>query len=550
MARHLPQFPRPTGGLPGRDVGCLLRAWAVALLFGGVACGTEEEAPPPYDLLVQGGVVVDGTGADRFEADVAVKGDRIARVAPDGVPADSARELVDVRGLVVAPGFVDHHAHVGTAVLERPLLENFLRQGITTVVASPHAQDQPWPLRSHMEAVEAAPNMAFFAGHGWVRKEVVGEEDRAPTEAELERMKGLVARSMREGALGLSTGLEYGPGAYAGTDEVVELARVAARHGGLYYTHLRNEGPRLVESVEEALEVGRRADLPVQVQHLKAFGPPQWGRTREALAVMDSARAEGLDVKHDVYPYAAASTSSSVLFPAWALEGGADSLQARLDDPESRERIEREMREMWLAEWTGEDLDRVRFRSVPAEPEYRGRTLAEVVRDRGLPNDVDAGIEVALELQVDGGFTAVVHGMDERDVIRVMAHPQAMFQTDGDAVGHGVGHPHPRSYGAFPRVIRRYVLELEVLSVEEAIHRMTGLSMEQLGQRDRGVVEAGRYADLVALDLATVTDRATYMDPHRHSVGVVHSVVNGVPVLRDGSLTGRTPGRVLRGPAR
>lgn len=551
---HVRVRPPASGNGPGLAAPGFTLVLAVVLV---AACDVARDAPderptdgPPYDLLLRGGAVVDGTGDPAFPADVAVSGARIARVARAGLPADSAREVLDATDLVVAPGFVDHHAHIQAGILDRPLLENFLRQGITTILASLHSHDQPWPLDEHMAAVESALNVGFFAGHTWTRRRVLGTEDRAPTREELEEMRALVETSMQHGALGLSTGLLYVPAQYAETEEVVELARVAARHGGVYYTHMRDEGRRLIEAVEEAIRIGLEADIPVQIQHHKAFGPGQWGWTERTLAMIDSARAEGLDVKHDVYPYDAASTGSTVLFPAWALAGGADSLRARLEDPATLEAIKAEMEEMWRAEWTGDDLARIQFRTVPADRRYDGRTLAELAEDRGLPNTVEAGIELAIELQLDGGFSAIYHGMDEADVIRIMEHPYAMFQTDGDPVGYGIGFPHPRSYGSFPRVLARYVRELEVLTLEEAVRRMTSLSMGQIGQEERGVIREGLYADLVAFDPAGIEDRATFLDPHRFSVGIIHSVVNGVAVLRDGSLTGERPGRVLRGPAR
>lgn len=514
------------------------------------AGGEPDDQNVPYDLLLRDGTVVDGTGEPAFEADVAVTGERIARVAVEGIPPDSARRVLDARGLVVAPGFVDHHAHIQTGIVERPYLENFLRQGITTILASLHSHDQPWPLDEHMRAVDSALNVGFFAGHTWARRQVIGLENRAPTAEELDEMRRLVDTSMEQGALGLSTGLLYVPARYAETEEVIELARIAGRHGGVYYTHMRDEGRGLIESVAEAIRIGREAEIPVQIQHHKAFGPGQWGWTARTLAMIDSARAEGLDVKHDVYPYDAASTFSAVLFPPWALAGGSDSLRTRIQDPEVRSRIEEEMREMWLAEWTGEELSRIQFRTLPADSRYDGRTLADLAADRGLPNTVDAGIQLAIELELEGGFSAIFHGMDEADVIRIMRHPWAMFQTDGDPVGYGLGFPHPRSYGSFPRILERYVRELEVLSVEEAVRRMTSMSQEQIGQHERGRVGEGMYADLVVFDPEGIRDPATYLDPHRYAVGVIHSVVNGTPVLRNGSLTGERPGRVLRGPAR
>lgn len=536
----------------------LLALGGVLLLTVGAACeeGAGPEArgeSPPYDLLVRGGMVVDGTSSPRYEADVAVRGDRIARVSRDGISRDSAGRVLEAAGLVVAPGFIDQHAHVQEALDDRPLAENFLRQGITTILASLHSGDQPWPLATYMDSLRRkgiAPNIGFFAGHTWTRKRVLGMEDRAPTPDELEEMRRLVETSMEAGALGLATGLRYVPAAYAETREVVELARVAARHGGIYVSHIRHEGPGVVSAVEEVIEIARRADIPGQIQHHKTMGVAQWGRSQRTLALVDSARTRGLDIKLDYYPYLASSTSSDVLFPQWALSGGQDSLVARLNDEETRRRIEREMREIFLEERTGRDLSRIQFRQVEGTPALEGRTLADLAEKRGLPQTVESGIDLVIELQKQGGFSAIYHVMDREDLVRIMRHPWSMVCTDGDPVGYGQGHPHPRSYGAFPRILGRYVREQEVLTLEEAVHRMTAMAAGQIGQPERGRIQEGAFADLTIFDPDRIEDRATFTEPHRYPVGIVHVVVNGRAVVRDGSLTGRLPGRVLTGPAR
>lgn len=533
----------------------------LALSAAGLGCqpggpssdGAAEAGAPPYDLVLRGGTIVDGTGADRFEGDVAVDGDRIARVSRAPLPADSAERTLDASGLVVAPGFVDNHAHIQTALDDRPLAENFLRQGITTILASLHSGDQPWPLAAYTDSLSRkgfAPNVGFFAGHTWTRRRVLGMDDRPPTGDELEEMKRLVEESMEDGALGLSTGLRYTPAAYAETGEVVELARVASRHGGIYVSHLRDEGPGVVSSVRELIEIADRAQIPAQIQHHKTMGVAQWGHTETTLALVDSAREAGLDIKLDYYPYLASSTSSRVLFPGWALSGGHDSLVARLEDPETRREIEEEMREIFLQERTGRDLSRIQFRTVPGAPAYEGRTLEDLAVDRGLEPTVGTGIDLVIELEREGGFSAIYHVMDRGDLERMMRHDWSMVCTDGDPVGYGRGHPHPRSYGAFPRVLGRYVREEGVLSLEEAVRRMTSMAADQIGQPDRGRIREGAYADLTVFDPDRIEDRASFTDPHRYPVGVIHVLVNGKSVIRDGSLTGRKPGRVLTGPAR
>jgi len=477
-------------------------------------------------------------------------GDRIVAIDRAGFPRGAGRADLDATGLVVAPGFVDNHAHIATSIHQRPLAENFVLQGITTIVASLHSGEVPWPLQAYMDSLHTAPNIGFFAGHSWARTQVLGLANRAPTPAELERMKALVEQAMRDGALGLSTGLLYVPANYAKTEEVIELAKVAARYGGIYVTHMRDEARGLIESVREAIRIGAEAGLPVQINHHKAAGAGQFGWSATTLAMIDSARAQGMDVKHDLYPYAAGSTGSGVLFPQWALAGGIDSLRSRVANPAVRATLEAEMVDRMRKDWCGEDLSRIQFRELYSDRAYDGKTLADLARDRGLPVSAATGVQLAIELQLRGGFSAIYHMMDEGDVVRIMRHPYAMFETDGDPTGYGQGFPHPRSYGAFPRVLARYVREQKVLSLEEAVRRMTSLPMEQIGQRERGRIGEGMLADVVAFDPNRIQDLATYQEPHRFSVGMVHIVVNGVPVLRDGSFTGAKPGRVLKGPAR
>ncbi|WP_419167776.1 N-acyl-D-amino-acid deacylase family protein [Candidatus Palauibacter sp.] len=511
------------------------------------SAGTGHAA---FDLVIVGGTVVDGTGADRFTADLGIRDGRVVEIARDGGLAGQGTEEIDATGLIVSPGFVDHHNHVQNQVHRRPLAENFIRQGITTILPSLHSGDQPWPLRDYIGDLEVAPNIGFFAGHSWTRRQVIGMEDRAPTPEELDEMRDLVRETMEDGALGFSTGLLYVPANYAETEEVIELAKVAADYGGIYYTHMRDEARGLLPAVREAIRVGAEGGLPVHINHFKAMGVDNWGQTVESLALVDSARAEGIDVKVDLYPYMAGSTGSSVLFPQWVLAGGIDSFRVRVTDPETRARVERETEEWMNRDWTGGDLSRIQFRTLRAFPEYNGKRMSELAADRGLPNNDATGVQLAIELQLAGGFSAIYHFMDEADVVRIMQHPQAMFETDGDPVGYGLGFPHPRSYGTFPRILGRYVREMGVLTLEEAIRKMTSMSADEIGQSERGRLADGMWADITIFDADRIMDQADYVDPHRYSVGIHHVIVNGVPVILDGSVTGAKPGQVLKGPAR
>jgi N-acyl-D-aspartate/D-glutamate deacylase len=514
----------------------LVCAAALALLAPS-AC-----TAPAYDLLLVGGTVVDGTGAPRRVADVAIVGGRIVAVEP-ALPRRGARRVVDVAGRIVAPGFWDNHAHLVT-LADHPQAENFVRQGITTILAPLHSQDQPFPMDAYRARVRTAPNVGLFAGHTWIRTRVMGLENRAPTAAELAWMRALVDSSMQQGALGLSTGLEYVPAAYAGVDEVAALAQVASRHGGIYVTHLRDEGPGVLDALRETLEVGRRARIPVQVNHLKITGAAQWGWSGRILALLDSARAVGAEVAADVYPYTAYSTYSDLMFPPWVLADGPSAFARRVADPATRARLVREMR-MRFPQQAGDTPASIQFREVGADPSLRGKTLADYLTARGQPLTIEAAVEALIALQLGGGFIGIFHGMDERDVEAFLRAPGAMVETDGDLVTFGKGHPHPRSYGSFPRVLARHVRERGVLSLEAAVQRMTSLPAQWLGVRDRGTLAAGQHADVVVFDAATVSDRATYTVPHQWPVGIDLVAVNGTVVFEDGAMTGALPGAFL-----
>jgi len=511
---------------------------------------SEEQSVKPFDIILKGGSVVDGLGTPSYIADVAINGDKIVKIARNGLNDNDAREVINIEGRILSPGFIDNHAHIQTKIHEHPLAENFIRQGITTIMASLHSGDQPWPLDEYASSLNVAPNVGFFAGHTWTRKQVLGLENRAPNEEELQQMRDYVEETMRQGALGFSTGLLYVPANYAEPEEVIELAKIASKYGGVYITHMRNEATGLLKSVRETIRVAAEANIPAQINHHKAAGISQWGWSKKSLAIIDSARQAGLDIKHDLYPYTASSTGSVILFPQWALAGGPDTFAERIADPAQREKIESDMREIFQNDRTGGDLSRIQFRVLKSDESYNGKNLADYANDRGLPNNLETGIDLAIDLQLKGGFSAIFHAMNEEDVIRIMKDPIAMIETDGDLVSYGVGYPHPRSYGAFPRVLARYVRELKVLTLEDAIMKMTSMPADQYNQQGRGRIIEGAYADLVVFDKDNIKDLATYSDPHRYPLGIDHVIINGKFVIRSGALTGERPGKWIKGPAR
>jgi N-acyl-D-amino-acid deacylase len=520
------------------------RARVFALL--ALACLTlSAAAPPEYDLIVRGGRVLDGAGNPWYVADVGIRAGRIAAVGRLG-QATAARTL-DATGLVVAPGFVDVHAHVESNLRTRPTADNFLLDGVTTLVTGNCGGSEVDLPRffADLRAGGLSPNLATLIGHNSVRRTAMGTEQRAPRAEEMARMEALVDEAMRAGAVGLSTGLIYVPGTYADTAEVVALARVAARHGGVYASHIRSEGDQVFAAIEEAVDVGRQAGLPVQISHFKVSNQKLWGQSARTIAQVEAARAAGVDVTVDQYPYAASSTALSTLLPAWALAGGADALRGRLADAPTRARLAREMKDHIRGRNGRKRLDYAVVASCAWDRTRDGLSLSEINRRLGRRGRLEDEIQTVLEMMEQGGAQMVYHSMDERDVERILRVPYAMVASDAGVVEPGLGVPHPRAYGTNARVLGRYVREKGTLRLEEAVRRMTSLPAQRFGLADRGLLRAGSWADLAVFDAATVADRATYQAPHAASQGFRYVLVNGEVVVEEGRHTGARPGRVL-----
>jgi N-acyl-D-amino-acid deacylase len=500
-----------------------------------------------YDLLITGGTVIDGTGAARYRADVGVVGNRITILSRTPLARASGKRTIDATGLIVAPGFIDLHAHLDP-LLNMPDAESHVRQGVTVALGGPDGGG-PFPFGAYLDSVGARKlgmNVAFLAGHNTIRQRAMGTANRAPTPTELEQMKRMVAQSMAEGAFGLSTGLRYIPGFYSNVDEVVELSRVAADSGGIYTSHLREEAVGLFSGVAEALEIGRRARIPVVLTHHKAVGQMMWGKSTVTLAMVDSARRAGTDVMIDQYPYTASSTSLSVLVPPWALEGGTSQLRQRLADPRLRDSITRGVVENLLNDRGGGDLKRVQFSRVSWDPTLNGKTLHDLVVRSGKEPSIQNGAPAVLDAVLRGSPSTIFHIIDEGDVKRIMAHPQTMIASDGRLNRLGDAVPHPRAYGTFPRVLGKYVREEKILTLENAVQKMTGMPAARLGLADRGCLRAGCAADITIIDAATVRDVGSFEDPHHYPEGIPYVIVNGVPVMDGGRFTESRPGMVLK----
>lgn len=504
-----------------------------------------------FDLLLRNARVVDGTGSPWYRADVAITGDTIVRIAPS--IAGGARTIVDVQGRVVAPGFIDIHTHARRGIATTPTAPNYVRQGVTTVIEGPDGSS-PVPLGpflDQMRALELSVNIGAFIGQGSIRSRVVGSDNRRATPEELREMEGLVEAGMRDGAFGLSTGLFYVPGAFTPTDEVVALARVAGRLGGSHVSHQRDDAAKLLDSIRETIRIGEEGGLPTQVTHHKVIGQPNFGRSGDALALIDAARARGVDVTSDQYPYTASSTSvTSALLPAWALEGNAAARAARFADPITRERILVESLRMIRDERGGGDPKNVQFANCGFDASLAGKTLADLMTQRGLPLTLERAAETVLWIAEQGGCQGIFHAMSEDDLVRILVHPATMIASDGEVPTFGRANPHPRSYGTFARVLGRYVREQQVLPLEDAIRKMTSFPAARLGLQDRGILRPGLRADITIFDPAVVTDRATFQNPHQYADGFQMVIVNGAIVFEHGAMTAARPGRVLYGPGR
>lgn len=516
--------------------------WRWLLFPLGVAIVWGQEA----DLVIRDARIVDGSGAPWFMADVAVRGGRIAAVGR--LSAVKARESVAAGGLTLAPGFIDIHSHGVRGIFENPAAENLIRQGVTTILEGPDGSS-PFPLAAFFQRLSStriAINFGLLVGHGTVRQQVLKSENRQATGEELARMKALVEQAMREGAYGLSTGLFYVPGNFARTEEVIELAKIAGRYGGVHISHMRDEADRVAESVAETIRIGEEGGLPTQVTHHKIIGKKNWGRSVETLRMMHEARRRGVDVTVDAYPYTASSTGTAALFPQWSMAGGAKALAERMGAPDQRSKIKAEIVRRILEDRGAGDAKNVVLASCGFDSSLAGKSLADVTKAKGKEPTPENAAETAIEIQLKGGCSAIYHAISEEDVERILKDPLTMVASDGGIPTFGRDVPHPRSYGTFARVLGRYVRERGTLNLEEAVRKMSSLPAQRIGLYDRGLIRPGMAADLVLFDPAKVTDKADFLKPHQYAVGVDSVWVNGAPVLRGGKMTGQLTGKVLR----
>lgn len=541
-----------------------------------------------FDIVVRNGKVVDGTGNPWFSADIGIRDGRISTVGR--LKGAVATREIDVRGLVVCPGFIDTHSHSDSTVLFDNRLESTVRQGITTSVVGncgeslapvpPEKTEEflrffsvlappgvtidsiPWStFRDYLDHAEqrgCAANVAHLVGFGAIRiAGGPGFEDRPATSHEVERMKAFVAEAMEAGAFGMSTGLIYAPQVFAGTDEIIELAKVVGSYGGLYASHIRGEGETVVQAVKECIEIVEKSGCPGgQISHHKVAGPPYWGASEETLRLIEEANAQGVNVTCDQYPYNRAMTSLTAVLPPWAHQGGYDRLLERLKEPETRDRIKRDVTtgiegwENWIKDGGFERIY-LSCAKTTGWQEMEGKNLTEVTRIKGKADAWETLFHILADEKAEVSITADM--MSQEDIARIMTGRYTMVGTDASGVAPtgvlGYGKPHPRYYGTYPRILGKYVREEGLLTLEDAVRRMTSFPAQRMGLADRGLLKKGMWADMVAFDPDTVIDRATFLEPHRFPDGIIHVLVNGEVVVDSNTQTERLPGKVLRRPA-
>lgn len=498
------------------------------------------------DILIRNGKIIDGSGNPWFYGDVAITDDKISAIG--NLENVKAKTVIDAQRRVIAPGFIDVHTHIEGDEKRTPTADNFILDGVTTVITG-NCGSSNTEIKSYfkmLDSLKMAVNVATFIGHNDVREAVLGTASRIPTAAELREMEQIIEQAMRDGAVGLSTGLIYIPGTYAQTDEVIALAKAASRYHGVYTSHIRSESRKVFAAIDEAINIGKQANMPVQISHFK-IGKPFWGQSGKTLAMVEDARKAGFDVTIDQYPYTASSTSLSSVVPSWVFENGKDSVLYRLNDPAIRKKISDEMIAD-LKETGRTSFDYAVVANFKPAPSINGKNISQINTGYGRKSAVADEIETILDLTAKGGAAMVFHSMDEADVENIMKYPFTMIASDSGIREFGAGVPHPRGYGSNARVLGKYVREQNVIRLEDAIRRMTSLPAQKFGFKNRGLLREGMAADLVVFDPQKVKDEATYEKPHAYSKGFTYVLVNGKITVNNNQHNQTRNGIILYGP--
>lgn len=513
------------------------------ILLASLSC-----TPSQYDTVILNGTVIDGTNKEGTQLDLAITDGKIIKIGK--LKNYSATDTIDATGLIVSPGFIDLHTHLDP-LHDMPEAKSHIMQGVTTALGGPDGGG-PWPLGDYLTETEemgVGLNVGYLTGHNTIRSNVMELENRAPTAEELDTMLQQVEQAMLEGAFGISTGLKYLPGTFAKVDEVIALSEVAGRMGGFYTSHLREEGLGLLDAVQEAIVIGREAKIPIVLTHHKVVGKPMWGNSVKTLAMVDAARAAGQDVMIDQYPYTASYTGIGILIPNWARAGGQIAFKKRIADPVLKDSIKAGIVFNIINDRGGNDLNRVQFSKVKWNKDLEGKRLYDWAIMEGMEPTVENGAELVIMAQLNGGAGCIFHAMEEEDVRNIMRHPFTMIASDGRLNKLNDGHPHPRAYSTFPRVLGHYSRDEGVIPLHTAIYKMTGLPAMRMGLEDRGVLKEGTYADITIFNAVTIIDKATFLEPHQYPEGIKHVLVNGKLSVTNSDFLNARNGKVLYGPA-
>ena len=526
-------------------IGCL---FLLLVSFSFIHAADEDKL---YELVIRNGKIFDGTGSPWFLGDIAIKDKKIVKIGR--IETHLAQRILDAQGLIVAPGFIDIHTHCDRGITRVPTVDNYLLQGVTTVVGG-NCGGHPFPLAELFSTIEKngiSPNFACLIGHNTIRREVMEYKMEPPTNEEMEIMKALIDQEMKAGGIGFSTGLSYLPGIYSRSEELIELASAVAPYGGIYATHLRDQGKKITQAIEEAIEVGRKNGIPVQISHIKLAEDSVWGEIERITGPVEKARSEGVEVWLDQYPYTATSSGFTSSFPSWVFEGGRDKFLERMKDGKTYAEVKVYVIERRLTSTKGIDkLKTINIASSSGFSGFEGKNLYDILIDRGMEPTVSNGADLIIEIEINGGAQGVFFQMNENDVETIMRLPYNMVGSDGGVQVLDRGVPHPRNYGTFPRVVSHYVRDKDVLSLEEAIRKMTSLPAMAFRLNNRGLIKEGMYADLILFDGRSFQDQATFSQPHQFSRGLSYVVVNGEVVVENNQHTGKLPGMVLYGPGK
>ena len=499
-----------------------------------------------YDIVIKNGKVIDGTGNSWYHADIAVKDGKIVFIGR--LNSINAGKIIDATGLIIAPGFIDVHAHIENSVFEKPTADNYIYDGVTTVITGNcgGSADDLKKFFFQLDSMHTSVNIASLYGHNTIRKLAMGLDNRLATPEEMQKMQQLMEQGMKDGAVGLSTGLIYLPGMYSNTEEVVNIAKSAARYNGVYASHIRNEENNVTDAIIEAISIGKQANMPVEISHFKVGGKGNWGRSTETIALIEDARREGYDVTIDQYPYTASSTNLGIRLPDWALAGGQDSLKARITDPALHKKIVAEMLAQ-LKKYKFKNYSYAVVAQYSADSSYNGKSITDINKLKGRKSNASNEAETILDMMMGGGAQMVYHSMNEEDVKYIMKYPFNMVGADA-GIATGKGMPHPRTYGTNARILGKYVRDEKIISLEEAIRRMTSLAAQKFQLKERGLLKEGYAADIVIFDEKIVQDHATFENPHQFSSGFKFILVNGQLVLDNGVHTTVRSGISLYGP--